>query len=83
MISRRTRRHPRPSSLCEVELNFLEQELDEEFGVLLSETCGKEEDLDAGMDVLDGLAEDGRVEPGLWDGVRAGGVWLDVVCGYE
>ena len=75
MISRQARKKARPSSLREVERNWSEEELDEEYSVLPGEIWRDEADLDAEVDVMNGLTEDGRIEEALWEGVRVEGVW--------
>ncbi|KAF9700656.1 hypothetical protein EKO04_002022 [Ascochyta lentis] len=75
MISKRARRRARPSRLREVECNYTEEELDGLFGLLPGEVQDGEMDLDAEMDVVEQLTEEGRVEEALWDGEKVEGVW--------
>ncbi|KAJ8117373.1 hypothetical protein OPT61_g1416 [Boeremia exigua] len=82
-MKRKRNKSKPPSGLRNLEQNYSEEELDEEFGVLPGETWGGEQESDdeAELDVLDGLSEDRRCEDAAREGRRVEGLWRKTVCG--
>lgn len=78
-MARKLHRRYWPSDLSQVERNWSEAELEQEFGILPGEERDEESDLWVEMDVEEGKTWEGRAMEDLLGGYCVGGVWREVL----